>query len=151
MKEDREETTLNHIQRDERGVKIKQGSGRISVFAPSLLGLRRGRRVRRWARRAASSCVVSGRDGGRLGGGRGRLHPPRVLRQGLLRPGVLLFGHTSVQELHKERSNGSSGKNEDDAGDPSRLAIYESEDLSQVIQNPFTVRRRMTSGIKRAG
>jgi hypothetical protein len=56
-----------------------------------------------------------------------------------------------VQELHKERSNGSSGENEDDAGDPSRLAVYESEDLSQVIQNPFTVRRRMTSGIKRAG
>ena len=56
-----------------------------------------------------------------------------------------------MQELYQERPDSSSTKDENKTGDPSRLAIDEAEELSQVIQNPFTVRRRMTSGVKRVG
>lgn len=51
-----------------------------------------------------------------------------------------------MQELYQERSDSSSGKDKDNTGDLSRLAVGEAEELSQVIQDPFAVRRRMTLG-----
>jgi len=109
------------------------------VFAASLLGLRRGGRVRR----AGGGWIGGGGSRGRnrrrggLNGYRSGLRPPEVLRQGFLRPGILFLRRTPVQELHQERSDSSGSEDEDGAGDPGRLAVDEAEELSQVIQNPF--------------
>jgi hypothetical protein len=54
-----------------------------------------------------------------------------------------------MKELHQECPNGSSANNEYNAGNPGRLAVNEAQDLSQVIQHPFTVWGRMMSAMGR--
>jgi len=98
MEDNRKETTSNRIV-DMKEVE-KLSKVRRSVFAASLLGLRRGGRVRR----AGSGCVVSdsgrgrgrGRGNGRLSGCGSGLRLPKLLGQGFLRPGVLFIRHTPV-------------------------------------------------------
>jgi len=103
MKEAHKETSWkNKIKKVRRSSKVRR-----LVLAASLLGLRRGRGVRR----ACGSCVVSGSDGGGLSGGGSGLWLPNVLGQGFFRPWVHFFGHTPVQELHQECSNSSGGDN----------------------------------------
>jgi len=142
MKEGHKETTP---WRDKKDAKITQRVRKL-VFAASLLGLRRGRGVCR----AGGSCVVGGSDSSGLSGGGSGLRLPKVLGQGFFRPWILFFGHTLVQELYQESSNGSGGENQENTGNPGRLTVDEAKEPGQVIQNPFTDRERMTSGVKRA-
>jgi len=102
------------------------------VFATSLLGLRRGGR----ARRTGTGCVVGGRSRGRSRSrsrSRNGLRPSKVLGQGLLRPRILFFRHTPVQELYQERSHSPSSENEDSARDLGRLTVDEGQELSKII------------------
>ena len=98
------------------------------VFATSLLGLRGGGR----ARRAGSGWVISGRGRSRSGGGGGNgsrsrrgLRPSKVLRQGLLRPGILFLRRTPVQELYQEGPDSPGSDDEDNARDLGRLTVNE--------------------------
>ena len=67
------------------------------------------------------------------------LRLPKMVRQRFLRPRFLGLRHTSVQELYQERPDSSRTEDEDKTGELGRLAVDEAEELSQVIQNPFTV------------
>lgn len=153
MEDNRKETASNRIVGMKEVERLSEV--RRSVFAASLLGLRRGGCVRR----AGSGCVVSdsgrgrgrGRGNGGLSGCGSGLRLPKLLRQGFLRPGVLFLRYTPVQELYQERSYDPSSEDDENTGELCRLAIGKAEELSQVVQHPFTVRRRMTSGFKRAG
>lgn len=50
-----------------------------------------------------------------------------------------------MQELYQERPDSTGSKNENETGDLACLAVGEAQKLSQVNQNPFTMRRGMMS------